>query len=405
MDSRSRVLTRAALLAWLPAAAALPADEATSLGDALKQSRLIADFNYRHESVDDDAFASSSDATTLRSVLGFETATYRGWTVRVEAEDVSVVGADDYANGGFGDASNGVVGQPVIGDPEGTDLHRAYLKWQGEKLSAQVGRDEILVGDQRFVGNVGWRQHRQTFDAATVRYAFSPRWRAAYSFLESVQRINRATDEIDGHLASVEGDFGAGGKLLVHAESLDYETPARRGLSSTTFGVEWSGARAVGAGKLLWELEAARQRDAGDNPSELDAGYAFVSLGWSRGDWTARAGWERLDGDAGDGQFNTPLATLHKFNGWADKFLATPTNGLIDLYLQIDGKRGAWSWTAAWHDFAAATGSLDYGTELDLQLLWKSKQGLALGAKAALYDADRLSTDTEKLWLWASYAL
>ncbi|HEX4929667.1 MAG TPA: hypothetical protein VFV62_03085, partial [Gaiellaceae bacterium] len=243
------------------------------------------------------------------------------------------------------------------------------------------------------------------FDAATVRYSLSSRWKLSYSLLESVQRINRATDELDGHLLSAEGDLGAGGRLLVHAETLDYETPARRALSSTTVGVEWSGSRALGGGKLLWELEVARQRDAGENPSDLDAGYAFGSLGGSRGNWTARLAWERLDGDARDGQFNTPLATLHKFNGWADKFLVTPTNGLVDRYLQIDGQRGAWSWTAAFHDFAAATESAEYGTELDLQLLFKAKCGLALGAKAAFYDADRHATDAEKLWLWASYSL
>jgi len=405
MQTRSRTLASAALLALASLAGPLAADEAESLAEALKRSRLIADFNYRHESVDDDAFAAGSDATTLRSLLGFETKVYRGWTARVEAEDVSVVGADDYANGGFRSAGNGVTGRPVIADPEGTDLHRAYLKWQGERLSVQAGRDEILVGDQRFVGNVGWRQHRQTFDAATIRWTIAPSWKLAATRLESVQRINRATDELAGYLVAFEGDLGAGGKLLLHGESLDYDDPARAVSSSTTLGVEWSGARALGGGKLLWELEAAVQRDAGDNPAELDAGYAFASLGWARGDWTARAAWERLDGDARDGQFNTPLATLHKFNGWADKFLVTPTNGLVDRYLQLDGKRGAWSWTAAWHDFGAASGGADYGAELDLQLLWKSRGGLGLGAKAARYDADRHAADTAKLWLWASYAL
>lgn len=403
MRPRSRTL--AALLLLASAASLSAADAPSTLRDALRQSRLIADFNYRHEEVDDDAFAAGAAATTLRSALGFETQAYRGWQVRLEVEDVSVVGADDYANGGFGAAGNGVAGRPVIGDPQGTDLHRAYLRWQGERLSAQVGRDEIVLGDHRFVGNVGWRQHRQTFDAASVRYALAPRWKLSYSHLESVQRVNRATDELAGHLLAVEGDLGGAGKLLLHAESLDYDAPARRGLSSSTFGVEWSGSRALGGGKLLWELEAARQRDAGDHPSELDAGYAFASLGGTRGIWTARLAWERLDGDARDGQFNTPLATLHKFNGWADKFLVTPTNGLVDRYLQVDGQRAAWSWTVAFHDFEAATGGAAYGSELDLQLLYKTKCGLALGAKAALYDADTHAADTEKLWLWASYAL
>ena len=35
-----------------------------------------------------------------------------------------------------------------------------------------------------------------------------------------------------------------------------------------------------------------------------------------------------------DGQLQTPLATLHAFNGWADMFLTTPANGLQDLYFR-----------------------------------------------------------------------
>ncbi|HSM51242.1 MAG TPA: alginate export family protein [Thermoanaerobaculia bacterium] len=408
MHRISRSLLALALL--FPAGAALaepaPAGPApASLVEALRQSKLVADFTLRHEQVDDDALARGAAATTLRSALGFETRPFHGWSLRLEAEDESVGGADDYANGGFGSASNGVTGRPVIGDPEGTELHRAFVKWQGHGFAVQAGRDEILLGDQRFVGNVGWRQHRQTFDALSLRAPLGERWKLFYALLESVQRVNRATDELSGHLLAVEGDLGAAGKLTVHAESLDYDAPARRALSSLTCGAEWSGARALGGGKLLWELEAARQRDAGDNPRELDAGYLFASLGWGWRDWTVRGGWERLDGDAADGQFNTPLATLHKFNGWADKFLVTPVNGLVDRYLHVDGRRGAWSWTAAWHDFEAATGGAAYGSELDLQLLWKAKSGLALGAKAALYDADRHAADTEKLWVWAAFAL
>ena len=33
--------------------------------------------------------------------------------------------------------------------------------------------------------------------------------------------------------------------------------------------------------------------------------------------------------------FATPLATLHKFNGFADQFLATPSQGLEDKFLKI----------------------------------------------------------------------
>jgi len=293
----------------------------------------------------------------------------------------------------------------VIADPDGTAIHRAFVQWRGEKLTVQAGRDEINLGDHRFVGNVGWRQHHQSFDAVTLRYQASPRWDLFYGRLESVQRINRGVDELDGDLLRAEGKLGAAGKLAIYGVRLDYDDAARQRFSSSTWGAEWAGDRPVGGGKLLYELEIARQSDTGDNPGEIDADYAFVTLGFAGSKLTARGGWERLDGSAREGQFNTPLATLHKFNGWADKFLVTPTNVLGDLYLQLDGKLGGIAWLAAYHDFEAATGEASYGTELDVQLLYKLKCGLGLGAKAALYDADQHSTDTKKLMLWATYAL
>ena len=49
-------------------------------------------------------------------------------------------------------------------------------------------------------------------------------------------------------------------------------------------------------------------------------------------------GYELLGSDDGKVAFNTPLATKHKFNGWADKFLGTPKEGLEDVYLTAKGK-------------------------------------------------------------------
>ena len=395
------------VLCLLVTAIAARAEEAPSftLGEALRNSRLIADFRLRFEQVDDDAFTRPAAATTLRSAVGFETGEFRGWQVRLELEDVSVVGADEYANGGFGSANNGVLGRPLIGDPDGTAIHRAFVRWQGHGITVQAGRDELLFGDQRFVGNVGWRQHGQSFDGLSVRAPLGAQWKLSYAFLESVQRINRATDELSGHLLALEGDLGGAGKLLLHAERLDYESPARRALSSLTWGAEWSGVETFAAGQFLWELEAAAQRDAAKNPRPIEAGYFFASAGWGWRGWTARAGWERLEGSARKGQFNTPLATLHKFNGWADRFTATPIDGLDDRYLQLDGQRGAWSWTLAAHDFAAGTGSASYGRELDLQLLWRPKSGLTFGAKSARYDARRYGAETTKLWVWTAFSL
>lgn len=99
------------------------------------------------------------------------------------------------------------------------------------------------------------------------------------------------------------------------------------------------------------------------------AGYRGVNL---------RAGWERLGGDPARGQFNTPLATLHPFNGWADKFLVTPASGRDDRYVRLTGDAGRVRWTAVWHDFAAVTGGTRYGREFD----WRRSTGHRGGSRS-----------------------
>ena len=59
---------------------------------------------------------------------------------------------------------------PVVADPENYDLNRLQLT--NSSLPGTVitlGRQRILLDDQRFVGNVGWRQNEQTFDALAHR--------------------------------------------------------------------------------------------------------------------------------------------------------------------------------------------------------------------------------------------
>ncbi len=85
------------------------------------------------------------------------------------------------------------------------------------------------------------------------------------------------------------------------------------------------------------------------------------------------AGYELLEGDGVKG-FTTPLATLHRFQGWADKFLTTPVNGLADKYVNVGyttkgvGPLDTLGLTASWHEYESDRLSIDYGSELNLQL-------------------------------------
>jgi hypothetical protein len=142
--------------------------------------------------------------------------------------------------------------------------------------------------------------------------------------------------------------------------------------------------------------------DTGENPNDVDAGYRLLELGLSHPRVAALAGFEVLEGSAstpGD-KFTTPLATLHKFQGWADQFLSTPDAGVEDLYFSLSGSVERFGWAAVWHDFDAEAVSQDQGRELDLLASYAVSKRIALGLKYADYDADGFSVDTRKIWGW-----
>jgi len=117
------------------------------------------------------------------------------------------------------------------------------------------------------------------------------------------------------------------------------------------------------------------------------------------------AGREVLSGESGtftattNPAFQTPLATLHKWQGWADKFLTTPSAGIEDDYIGVSGSFAGFNGQAVWHDFQAEATSLDYGTELDLSVSRKFAKRYEMLVKYTDYSADGLFTDTRKFWL------
>ena len=210
-----------------------------------------------------------------------------------------------------------------------------------------------------------------------------------------------AVDPLTGHL--LHASFGARGTgaVILYTHALDYERQRHR--SSTTFGVEITGTRPLSVHTALsYEVEAARQRGTFGNPTRLEAGYLHLAGGGRYRGITVRGGWERLGGSPARGQFNTPLATLHPFNGWADKFLVTPADGLDDLYVRMLGDAGPVGWTVSYHDFSAATRNARHGRELDLELVYRTSWDQQFAVTAALYDAATHSTDTTKLMIWTT---
>src|SRR5690606_19960008 len=123
-----------------------------------------------------------------------------------------------------------------------------------------------------------------------------------------------------------------------------------------------------------WQGSYARQSDYRRNPNDYSVDYALGDLGLDIGSFKVGAGREVLGADGGAAltSFQTPLSTAFKFNGWADKFLTTPPDGLRDLYATagyaraLKGPVKSISLQATWHHFESDRLVRDYGDEWNL---------------------------------------
>jgi hypothetical protein len=256
---------------------------------------------------------------------------------------------------------------------------------------------------------VGWRQNEQTFDAVRAEATFGPvTFDGTYSWSE------RTIFGIDaGPRQAYSGDFvflGAGAaigpvKVKGFAYLLGFDTAEPiAGTSTQTYGARATASFKL-APKITLNLAAsyATQSDYEANPGNYNVDYIAAEAGLGFGNYTLTGGYEKLGSDSG-AAFQTPMATLHKFNGWADVFLTTPAGGLQDIYGGISAKfpmvKAIPGLNAAvtYHKFKSDVGSVDYGEEWDAQIGFKVLKTAVL-FKYANYDADAFSVDTEKFWV------
>ncbi len=372
--------------------AALHAD---SFAEAVTGGKGSISFRYRFENVDQDGISKDANASTLKTRINYKSLGYNGWSFFVEADDVSYIGSSDFNN-----TRNGKTNYPVVADPKGTGINQAYIDYDNDAVKFRLGRQRVLLDNQRFVGGVGWRQNEQTYDAFSITTKSLENTSIVYGYVSEVQRIfgpDKGTPpkdvEGDTHLLNVAFNLGDNGKLVLYGYSLDIDDAAA--LSTQTYGARYNNTFDL-AVKTSLALEYAHQSDHGDNPTSFSADYYHLNLGLKFEKASVSFGYEVLGGDDSPGEsFRTPLATLHAFNGWADKFLATPSAGIEDAYIGF--KYGSFALT--WHDFDAEASSASWGSELDMSYAYKINDHYSLLFKYADYDADDHATDTRKAWL------
>ena len=329
----------------------------------------LAEARLRYEAVEQDGIGRDADAITLRVRTGVQAAA-GPWSALVEAQgNLAVVG--DYYDG-----LNGTATRPLVADPQNIALYRAQIAYRTRALAVTAGRQRIALDDERFVGNVAFRQNAQTFDAVRVEWTTVPRLKADVTYAWSVRTIWG----IDGHNARQQAVGGDNvfanlsyvtpiGTLTGFAYLIDQDEAAVQGyrLSSQSYGARIAGTRPIGRARVAYQASYARQSGYRRNPNDYRADYYLADVALDLNGPRLGAGYEVLGASRG-----VALKAV--------------------------------SVQAAWHRFESDRLVRHYGSELDL--LASAKLGRTTASvRYADYHAARFATDSRKFWLQLDWTI
>ncbi len=402
--------TRAFAIATLLAIPLTGAQAAGSLGDALTGGKLSLDLRYRYEYVNQDKPAlihKTGGSSTLRTALGYTTDSYHSFGALIEFENIAIIGAER-----FDSTANGKTNlYPIALTPAGSEVNQAYLSYSGiTDTVIQLGRQRIVLDNNRFVSALSWYQNEQTFDAVGLINKSLRDTQLFYAYLTNANRVT-GDDAVNGNMhmnthllnAAYSGfDVGA---LVGYAYLADIDNQALLGAASPstkTLGLRFNGTHALNDNAiLLYTAEYAKQSDYADNPQSYDVNYLLGEFGATLSGITAKYGYEKLGSD-GSHSIQVPLGSHHSRDGWDDIFSITPATGLIDQYLSLSAKLAEVELTLVYRDFKADKGGVQWGKEWDAMASRTWGKKYTLGVKFADFSSDSAPTyvDTTKAWLW-----
>ncbi|WP_367872723.1 alginate export family protein [Luteolibacter sp. Populi] len=399
----SSLLALAASTVVLHAGTPTPSPEIAGATEA-PWIKPIIDIRLRYEFADVDHF-DPSHAMTIRERLGLKTKEWYGFSALIEGEFTQAI-IDDYHGGAPGvkpfDPANS-----TIADPENNELNQLYLQYSGFDTTVKLGRQRIIYDNAAFIGNVGWRQNEQTYDGVSLSNKSIEGLTASYSYIDQVNRVfgtdatgifENAPGEVHLFNASYTGikDITLGGYVYL----MEFDDAGTTGWDNNTYGMSAKGA--LGGVTLYGEL--AYQDKAGPL-NDQEGLYAHFMATKAIGTHSLTFGIEHLDAGV-----QTPLATVHAFNGYADatdaRRIAGTHGGLTDTYASYTlpifcGIK----WMNAVHCFGDNSISGDLGFGVDSVLTKKFDDHFTAIAKLGYFDtSDALYLSTTRVSVELDYS-
>lgn len=367
--------------------------------DAIKAGKNMTSFRLRYENVNQDGLQppttvgtqvnptaskdlKDAEGITLRSLIGWQTAPFHNVSFAAQVIDVSKL-KDDFNDSTNGSLINAVSNQPgkvqyaKIVDPDNTDINQLFVDWTGIKNTRiRAGRQQINLDNVRFIGDIGFRQVMQVFDGVTVLNKSIPNTEIYLGHIERVKQITtelRSNGALEianlkyrispteslvgyGYFSSFE-DLGFGRAWFGNAAAAGGITAGKNGninenadQGNKVLGLRLDGVHAFNPDlKGLYTAEYAKQTDYNGGDSRIDAHYYKLGGGAAYGNFALRVDQELLSSNDGKYAFQTPFGTNHLFQGWVDKFLATPLEGIKDSFVTATYKYGDFMFFADFH--------------------------------------------------------
>ncbi|MBT3827311.1 MAG: hypothetical protein HOF49_05725 [Nitrosomonadales bacterium] len=391
--------------------------EPINIKEAILQGKSLSSLKSRYEFVDQDGKSKNANALTVQTLLGWETKPIDGISFALQFIGVSPL-IDDYNDKKNGVSNLSKVNYPVVVDPEGYNINQAFISYTHQnKHNAKVGRQAIFLDNWRFVGDVRFRQNIQVMDGITTKIYPYDGIELFLSHVENIRQVTTKNQNTRIELANLKYKISKSGSLVGYGYFVDWDDESQKIKSDKTFGARLNGLRpASEEWDLLYTLEYADQSSYKDGSSLIDNYYYRVGFGVGQESWSLRFDQEKLSGNANGKAFQTNLGTNHLFQGWADVFLTTPNQGIIDNMIIAKAKILGATIKSEFHlidsdrNFTTDSGSQadNYGHEFDIGIYYPIKKDTKVSLEYANFsEGDTYSTarkrDIEKIWLTLIY--
>ena len=291
---KSKIPLSAALLTLSVASHSAMAGVTQEIEDALnfyhygKNGAVKVDLNTRFEDVNQNNVRSpilngasaarqpkTANAITTRLRLGLLSPVFHGLQGYAEYEGVYAMDSD------YNSTRNGKTGYSTIADPYENELDQLWLSYAGiPDTLIKGGRQRIKLDDDRFIGNVGWRQLEQTYDSVLITHNNQQLFGLTVNvgYIGNVKTFTSTNNNINAPILNVNYKMGDYGNLIGYGYWLGYTEQANYANSNQTYGLRMTNYQKPGDSYkvsdnygLLYTAEWSIQSDYQNSPQKNTA--------------------------------------------------------------------------------------------------------------------------------------